>query len=76
MIVANILAFLLLLGKAWSEYNLTVIHISDFHSHWFEFNDKESKCSEKESKAGKCFGGFPRLLNLVSFKTLQLKSRS
>ncbi|GBM67223.1 5'-nucleotidase [Araneus ventricosus] len=68
MIVVKILGFLgflLLSGHAWGEYNLTVVHISDFHSHWFEFNDRERKCSDEESKAGKCFGGFPRLLNLV-----------
>ncbi|KAF8773386.1 5'-nucleotidase like protein [Argiope bruennichi] len=66
--IAKIFGFvtlLLLTEQAWSEFNLTVVHISDFHSHWFEFNDRERPCSNDESKAEKCFGGFPRLLNLV-----------
>ncbi|XP_015923526.2 snake venom 5'-nucleotidase-like [Parasteatoda tepidariorum] len=48
-----------------SEYNLTIVHISDFHSHWFEFNEHENICSHQESKEGNCFGGFARLLTKV-----------
>lgn len=61
-----VLAFISLIGGIFSEYNLTIVHIGDFHSHWFEFNEKEGKCSDQESAMGKCFGGFPRLLHLVS----------
>ncbi|XP_035211380.1 uncharacterized protein LOC118185606 [Stegodyphus dumicola] len=48
-----------------SEFNLTVVHITDLQSHWFEFNENGDKCSQEESITGKCFGGFPRHVSLV-----------
>ena len=50
----------------FGDFNLTIVHISDFHSHWFEFDENKHDCSKEESKAGKCYGGFPRLLSFVS----------
>ncbi|GFT23394.1 5'-nucleotidase [Nephila pilipes] len=63
--IVGFLTFILILGYAASEYNLTIVHISDFNSRWFEFNENEDRCTNQESVARKCYGGFPRLLSLV-----------
>ncbi|GFX42586.1 5'-nucleotidase [Trichonephila clavipes] len=66
MKILSLLTFILIAGFAASEYNLTIVHISDFNSRWFEFNENEERCTDGESKAKRCFGGFPRLLSLVN----------
>lgn len=64
--IAVITFFLTCIVCVLSNFNLTVVHISDFHSHWFEFDENKHDCSKEESKAGKCYGGFARLLTFVS----------
>ncbi|GFR26218.1 5'-nucleotidase [Trichonephila clavata] len=66
MKILGLLTFILIAGYAASEYNLTIVHISDFNSRWFEFNENEERCTDGESMAKRCFGGFPRLLSLVN----------
>lgn len=70
MKMASKIAFISLFAFVHSvlgEFNLTVVHISDFHSKWFELDENKHDCSTEESRAGKCYGGFSRLVAFVRY---------
>ncbi|XP_054715545.1 uncharacterized protein LOC129225024 [Uloborus diversus] len=48
-----------------AEFNLTVVHLTDLHSHWFEFGENGRLCTPEESAAGKCLGGFSRHVSFI-----------
>lgn len=52
-------------GAASAEYNLTILHINDFHARFEAINSFDSTCSEKEAAENKCFGGIARLVTAV-----------
>ena len=52
-------------GAASAEYNLTILHINDFHARFEPINSFDSSCSDKEAAENKCFGGIARLVTAV-----------
>lgn len=58
-------AFALSAGAASAEYNLTILHINDFHARFEPINSFDSTCSEKEAAENKCFGGIARLTTAI-----------
>lgn len=46
-----------------SFFNLTVLHINDIHCRFEEANKFGGSCTPQESAAGKCFGGYARLVH-------------
>lgn len=54
------------------NFNLTVIHINDIHSHFAQINAYGNPCDEKSLEDGKCFGGAARNIYKVwhTFNTL------
>lgn len=52
-------------GTASAEYNLTILHINDFHARFEPINSSDSTCGEKDAAENKCFGGIARLVTAV-----------
>ncbi len=50
---------------SFADYELTILHINDWHSRIESNNAFESTCSEKEEGEGKCFGGAARLVTAI-----------
>lgn len=63
--LATVAALALTTGPASAEYNLTILHINDFHSRFEPINSSDSGCSEKDAAENKCFGGIARLVTAV-----------
>jgi 5'-nucleotidase / UDP-sugar diphosphatase len=60
-------------GTALADFQLTILHINDFHSRIEPINKYDSTCSAKESDAGECFGGVARVKSAVDAKRAELK---
>lgn len=55
-------------GTALADFQLTILHINDFHSRIEPINKFDSFCSAKESEAGECFGGIARVKSAIDDK--------
>lgn len=55
-----VIAGLISLGAA-AEFNLTILHTNDVHCRFEEANKFGGACTENESEAGKCYGGYARI---------------
>jgi len=60
-------------GTALADFQLTILHINDFHSRIEQINKYDSTCSTKESDAGECFGGIARVKSAIDAKRAELK---
>lgn len=60
-------------GTALADFQLTILHINDFHSRIEQINKYDSTCSAKESDAGECFGGIARVKSAIDAKRAELK---
>lgn len=50
-----------LLSLSLAEFNLTILHTNDVHCRFEEANKFGGACTEQESQAGKCYGGYARI---------------
>jgi len=48
-----------------SAETLTILHTNDFHSRVEPINKFNSGCKPEDNEAGKCFGGYARLINAI-----------
>jgi len=48
-----------------SEFTLTLLHTNDIHGRFLETSQDSLACSESDSKAGKCYGGYARMFTKV-----------
>ena len=60
-------------GTALADFQLTILHINDFHSRIEAINKFDSTCSAKESDAGECFGGIARVKSAIDAKRKELE---
>ena len=51
------LCVLLLVATTANGFQLTVLHMNDFHVRFEQTNTVSGACNEKDSKDGKCYGG-------------------
>ena len=51
------------MASATGDFNLTVLHTNDIHCRFEEANKYGSTCTEEEAGAGKCYGGYARLVH-------------
>ncbi|KAB0679403.1 bifunctional metallophosphatase/5'-nucleotidase [Aureimonas leprariae] len=52
-------------SPALADFDLTILHINDFHSRIEPINGSDSTCSTKDEAAKKCFGGIARLRTAI-----------
>jgi 5'-nucleotidase/UDP-sugar diphosphatase len=52
-------------GAALADYELTILHINDFHSRIESINKFDSTCSAEEETKNECFGGAARLKTAI-----------
>ena len=52
-------------GAALADYELTILHINDFHSRIESINKYDSTCSAEEETKNECFGGAARLKTAI-----------
>ena len=45
---------------AAETFNLTILHLNDFHARYEETNVFSGRCSDKDKISNKCYGGFAR----------------
>lgn len=60
-------------GTALADFQLTILHINDFHSRIEPINKYDSTCSPKETEANECFGGVARVKSAIDAKRAELK---
>lgn len=60
-------------GTALADFQLTILHINDFHSRIEAINKYDSTCSTKETEANECFGGIARVKSAIDAKRAELK---
>lgn len=66
MYIYQVLASLfLVLSAAKADFNLTIVHLNDFHARFLETNTDSGTCTEEQSVEGKCFGGIARIYSKV-----------
>ena len=65
-------ALALLSGPAFADFNLTILHINDFHSRIEPINKYDSTCSASDDAEGKCFGGAARVATIINDTRAQL----
>jgi len=56
---------LAVLAAPVSAETLTILHTNDFHSRVEPINKYNSGCKPEDNEAGKCFGGYARLINAI-----------
>ena len=62
LVIAPVLAAL---AAPVSAETLTILHTNDFHSRVEPINKYNSGCKPEDNEAGKCFGGYARLINAI-----------
>ncbi|EEC15963.1 hypothetical protein IscW_ISCW013200, partial [Ixodes scapularis] len=67
-----IAAFLSLSYAAPSEkppenFNITILHTNDIHSHFLQSDKRGGNCTEVKAGNKSCFGGVARILTKVRF---------
>lgn len=58
-------AIAVMTGAARAEFNLTILHINDFHARFESINAFDSNCTAEAEAAGECFGGVARLKTAI-----------
>lgn len=53
-------------GAAFADYELTILHINDFHSRIEAINKSDATCSPEEEAKNACFGGAARMLTAIN----------
>jgi len=52
--------------KSLNEFNLTIAHTGDVHSHLLPINKYEIDCNQEEENNNKCFGGIARMATAIN----------
>lgn len=71
--ILTAVALALSAGTALADFQLTILHINDFHSRIEPINKYDSTCSAKETEANECFGGIARVKSAIDAKRAELK---
>lgn len=66
--------FLLALAAPVSAETLTILHTNDFHSRVEPINKFNSGCRPEDNEAGKCFGGYARLITAIRATRAETKN--
>ena len=61
---------------SFADYELTILHINDWHSRIESNNSFESTCSAKEETENKCFGGAARLVTAIGERRTALQGKN
>ena len=56
---------LLLAVPMLAAWELSLLHVNDIHARMEETNKYSSPCTDKDHKAGKCYGGLARIVTAV-----------
>uniref|UniRef100_A0A0K8RHV3 5'-nucleotidase n=1 Tax=Ixodes ricinus TaxID=34613 RepID=A0A0K8RHV3_IXORI len=57
------------------DFNITILHTNDIHSHFLQSDKRGANCSEEKAKEGKCYGGVARIVTKVrELKASQTKT--
>ena len=59
------LSFLLSALPMLAAWELSLLHVNDIHARMEETNKYSSPCTDKDHKAGKCYGGLARIVTAV-----------
>lgn len=62
LLLANVVLLVWAVGSVKADFNLTVLHTNDVHCRFDESNKYGSTCTAKDAAAGKCFGGYARIV--------------
>lgn len=61
MLATRVLCVCLCVAAAAAEtFDLTILHLNDFHARYEQTNVVSGRCSEDEAAKNRCFGGFAR----------------
>nr|XP_037287245.1 protein 5NUC-like [Rhipicephalus microplus] len=52
-------------NEANTVFNMTILHTNDIHSRILESTKRGVQCNDEDRNKSKCFGGVPRIVNLV-----------
>ena len=63
-------------GASFADYDLTILHINDWHSRIESNNAYESTCSTEEETEGKCIGGAARLVTAIAAERKKLEGQN
>ena len=61
---------------SFADYELTILHINDWHSRIESNNAYESTCSAEDETAGKCIGGAARLVTAIAQRRAALDGQN
>ncbi|WDR04130.1 bifunctional metallophosphatase/5'-nucleotidase [Devosia algicola] len=54
-----------MVGTAYADYTLNILHINDFHSRFEPITGSNSDCNAETDAKGECFGGIARLKTII-----------
>uniref|UniRef100_UPI0026281809 5'-nucleotidase C-terminal domain-containing protein n=1 Tax=uncultured Rhizobium sp. TaxID=155567 RepID=UPI0026281809 len=63
-------------GAALADYELSILHINDFHSRIESINKYDSTCSAEEETKNECFGGAARLKTAIDQTRASLSGKN
>ena len=63
-------------GASFADYDLTILHINDWHSRIESNNAYKSTCSTEEETEGKCIGGAARLVTAIAAERKKLEGQN
>ncbi|MCX7303178.1 MAG: 5'-nucleotidase C-terminal domain-containing protein [Hyphomicrobiales bacterium] len=63
-------------GVSFADYELTILHINDWHSRIESNNKFESTCSAEEEGKGECIGGAARLVTAIADQRQKLEGKN
>jgi 5'-nucleotidase/UDP-sugar diphosphatase len=63
-------------GASFADYDLTILHINDWHSRIESNNKYESTCSAEEEGKGECIGGAARLVTAIADQRKKLDGKN
>ena len=61
---------------SFADYELTILHINDWHSRIESNNKYESTCSTEDETEGKCIGGAARLVTAIADQRKKLDGKN
>uniref|UniRef100_V5ICS2 5'-nucleotidase n=1 Tax=Ixodes ricinus TaxID=34613 RepID=V5ICS2_IXORI len=47
------------------DFNLTILHTNDIHSHFLQSDKRGGNCTEEKAKKKQCYGGVSRIITKV-----------
>lgn len=72
MLAARVLCVCLWAAAAAAEtFDLTILHLNDFHARYEQTNVFSGRCSEDEEAKNRCYGGFARIKTAVDQERAQ-----